>query len=75
MGKLKVISGKKLVNIFEFFGWEEIRRKSSHIIMVKPGEIVTLSIPDHDEVAIGTLRSLIRSAGITVEEFSRAINK
>jgi hypothetical protein len=37
--------------------------------MVKDGEIATLSIPDHKEVAKGTLRSLIRTAGITVEEF------
>jgi predicted RNA binding protein YcfA (HicA-like mRNA interferase family) len=38
--------------------------------MVKEGEITTLSIPDHKEVAKGTLRSLIRSAGITVDEFT-----
>jgi len=37
--------------------------------MVKDGEIATLSVPDHKEVARGTLRSLIRTAGITVEEF------
>jgi hypothetical protein len=37
--------------------------------MVKEGEVVTLSVPDHKEVARGTLRSLIRNAGITVDEF------
>jgi hypothetical protein len=37
--------------------------------MIKPGEIVTLSVPDHNEVARGTLRSLIRSANLTVQEF------
>jgi hypothetical protein len=37
--------------------------------MVKEGHIATLSIPDHKEVAQGTLRNLIRSAGLTVEEF------
>ena len=37
--------------------------------MVKDGEIVTLSIPDHKDLAKGTLRSLIRTAGITVDEF------
>jgi hypothetical protein len=41
--------------------------------MVKEGEIATLSIPDHKEVAKGTLRSLIRSAGITVDEFTRQL--
>jgi predicted RNA binding protein YcfA (HicA-like mRNA interferase family) len=37
--------------------------------MVKEGEITTLSVPDHKEVAKGTLRSLIRAAGITVDQF------
>lgn len=37
--------------------------------MVKDDQNVTLSIPDHKEIAKGTLRSLIRSAGITVDEF------
>ena len=37
--------------------------------MVKDGEIATLSIPDHKEIAKGTLRSLIRTAGIMVDEF------
>ena len=75
MGKLNVISGRKLVKIFEKFGWTEIRRNSSHIIMVMKGEIVTLSIPDHDEVAKDTLHSLLRSSGIAIEEYNQAINK
>jgi len=75
MGKLKVISGSKLVRIFEQFGWIEVRRKSSHIIMTKEGEIITLSIPDHEEVAKGTMRSLIRSAGLTIDEFNEVIDK
>jgi hypothetical protein len=37
--------------------------------MVKEGSIATLSVPDHREVAKGTLRSLIRHAGLTVEQF------
>jgi predicted RNA binding protein YcfA (HicA-like mRNA interferase family) len=41
--------------------------------MTKAGEIVTLSIPNHKEVAKGTLRSLIRSANLTVDEFVAAI--
>jgi len=37
--------------------------------MTKPNSIVTLSIPNHPEVAKGTLRSLIRSANLTIDEF------
>jgi len=39
------------------------------MILVKAGSMVTLSVPDHREVAKGTLRSLIRSSGMTVKEF------
>jgi hypothetical protein len=41
--------------------------------MVKKEEMATLSVPDHREVARGTLRSLIRAAGLTVAEFVSAI--
>jgi predicted RNA binding protein YcfA (HicA-like mRNA interferase family) len=40
--------------------------------MTKDGEITTLSIPDHKEVAKGTLRSLIRAANLTIDEFVKA---
>jgi predicted RNA binding protein YcfA (HicA-like mRNA interferase family) len=69
MPALPVLSGRKAVKIFENLGWQVARQRGSHIIMVKDGEIATLSIPDHKEVAKGTLRSLIRTAGITVEKF------
>ena len=68
MPSLPVISGRKTVRTFENLGWQMARQRGSHIIMVKDGEIATLSIPDHKEIAKGTLRSLIRTAGITVEE-------
>lgn len=47
--------------------------ESSHIIMTKEGETATLSIPNHKEVARGTLRSLIRAANLTVDEFAKVI--
>lgn len=72
MPHLPRLSGKKVVEIFEQLGWEVVRRRSSHIIMAKEGHMATLSIPDHKEVAQGTLRSLIRSSGITVDEFIKA---
>lgn len=69
---LPVLSGREVVRIFESFGWKVVRQTGSHIIMVKDDEPVTLSIPDHREVAKGTLRSLIRTAGLTVNEFIAA---
>lgn len=66
---LPVLSGREVVRVFESFGWEVARQSGSHIILVKEGEIATLSVPEHREVAKGTLRSLIRTAGLTVSEF------
>ncbi|MHB9027117.1 MAG: type II toxin-antitoxin system HicA family toxin [Armatimonadota bacterium] len=69
MPPLPILSGRQVVNAFTVLGWRVVRQSGSHIIMTKEDTIVTLSIPNHHEVARGTLRSLIRSANITVEEF------
>jgi predicted RNA binding protein YcfA (HicA-like mRNA interferase family) len=73
MASLPVLSGREVVRAFESFGWSVSRQSGSHIIMTKQGETVTLSIPDHREVARGTLRSLIRAANLTADEFAAAI--
>lgn len=70
---LPVLSGREVVRVFKSFGWEVARQSGSHIILVKEGEFATLSVPDHREVAKGTLRSLIRASGLTVSEFVAAI--
>jgi predicted RNA binding protein YcfA (HicA-like mRNA interferase family) len=62
------MSGREVVRAFEKFGWQ-VARPGNHIILVKEGSRATLSVPDHKEVARGTLRSLIRLAGLTPEEF------
>jgi predicted RNA binding protein YcfA (HicA-like mRNA interferase family) len=69
MPSLPVLSGKEVVKVFQRLGWTVARQSSSHIVMTKQGEIASLSIPDHKEVAKGTLRSLIRSANLSVDEF------
>ena len=64
-----MLSGKQVRKAFENDGWEYIRQRGSHMILVKEGSMATLSVPNHKTVARGTLRSLIRAAGLTVEEF------
>lgn len=66
------LSGRQVVKVFKLFGWRVVRQRGSPMIMVKDDHVATLSIPDNDAVAKGTLRSLIRSAGLTVNEFSDA---
>lgn len=52
------LSGRELVKIFTIDGWEMVRQRGSHMILVKAGHMATLSVPDHKEIAKGTLRSL-----------------
>jgi predicted RNA binding protein YcfA (HicA-like mRNA interferase family) len=47
MASLPVLSGREVVKAFESFGWSVARQSSSHVIMTKHGETVTLSVPDH----------------------------
>ena len=72
MPSLPALSGRDVVKVFTSFGWEVVRQRGSHIILVKENHNATLSVPDHKAVAKGTLRSLIRAAGMTVEEFIKA---
>jgi len=69
MPTIPVLKPRQVVNMFKKFGWEIARQKGSHIILTKEGHIATLSVPNHPEVARGTLRSLISKAGLTIEEF------
>ncbi|MFV1976421.1 MAG: type II toxin-antitoxin system HicA family toxin [Candidatus Scalindua sp.] len=70
MSKLPVISGKLLCRILEKIGYQKDHQTGSHIILrnsTTPYRRIT--IPNHKEIARGTLRSIIRQSGLTLEEF------
>lgn len=69
MPELPKLGGRAVVKAFGRDGWELARQKGSNMILVKEGSLATLSVPDHREIAPGTLRSLIRASGLTVEQF------
>ena len=66
MGKLRILSGKSVCQILEANGFAEVRQRGSHIIMQLQSEetTVTVPVPNHDELRIGTLRSIIRQSGL-----------
>jgi predicted RNA binding protein YcfA (HicA-like mRNA interferase family) len=68
MAVLPVISGHEAAKAFQKLGFIFHRQKGSHIILYHANGR-HLSVPDHRELDRGTLRALIRGAGITVEEF------
>ncbi|MEY4530388.1 MAG: hypothetical protein RLZZ156_1109 [Deinococcota bacterium] len=72
MPPLPVVSGADVVRKLERLGWLFVRQAGSHMILVKVNSVVSISVPNHKEIAKGTLRSIIRSANLTVEEFLQA---
>ena len=69
MPHLPVVSGAVAVRAFTRAGFGAVRQTGSHLIMMKPGIDVTLSVPLHAEVRRGTPRRLIADADLTVDEF------
>ena len=69
MAGLPTMSGREAREAFLKDGWTFVRQRGSHMILIKPGHIASLSVPDHKELAKGTLRGLLRSAGMTPERF------
>ncbi len=69
MARLAGISGRDAAKAFRKAGWRRLGQVGSHLVMVKPGATANLCVPQHKELSIGTLRALIRDAGMTVEEF------
>lgn len=70
MSALPVISGREAVKALGKIGYVLDRQRGSHMILrqqTPPHR--RLSVPDHKEVAKGTLRAIIRQAGLTIEEF------
>ena len=74
MARLPRISGADAVRALKKFGWRVARHRGSHMIMIKTGHSASLSVPQHRELAPGTLRALIRTAGLTVEEFIKRLD-
>jgi predicted RNA binding protein YcfA (HicA-like mRNA interferase family) len=70
MARLPVVSGADVVRALVKTGWHVDRQRGSHVVLLKSGQNVSLSVPQHREVAPGTLRALIRSAGLTLDEFA-----
>jgi predicted RNA binding protein YcfA (HicA-like mRNA interferase family) len=75
MAAIPLLRPAEVVRAFERLGWQVSRQRGSHVIMTKPGSLFSLSIPDHADVARGTLRGLVAKAGLTVEEFLAAAGR
>lgn len=66
MGRLRVFSASELCKLLRQHGFAEIRQKGSHIVMQRlhEGRTYTAIVPNHREIKIGTLQSIIRQSGL-----------
>lgn len=66
LGRLRVLSGREVCNILAEHGFIQVRQRGSHIVMQKKVEssTITVPVPNHDELRIGTLQSIIRQSGL-----------
>lgn len=65
---LPVLSGAEVVRLLERAGFGQAGQRGSHVKLRGAGGRVVI-VPQHDELARGTLRSIIRQAGLSVEDF------
>ena len=59
MGRFRVLSGRETCQILQQHGFREVRRRGSHIVMQQP-----VPVPNHPELAIGTLLAIIRQSRV-----------
>jgi predicted RNA binding protein YcfA (HicA-like mRNA interferase family) len=69
MPPLPVISGRQCAAALAKAGFVFTRQRGSHMILQCADPPTTISVPDHAELDRGTLRAIIRQAGLTVEQF------
>ncbi len=68
MTKLPRISGRDCVSALLKLGFREKRQHGSHIILRRENPFAQVVVPDHSELDTGTLRAILRQAGITTEQ-------
>jgi predicted RNA binding protein YcfA (HicA-like mRNA interferase family) len=73
MSKLPRVSGRDCLRALEKAGFYLKRSESSHMIVRRDMPFAQVVVPDHQELDRGTLRSIIRHAGLSVDEFVRLL--
>ena len=66
LGRLRVLSGREVCTILESQGFLVVRQRGSHIVVQKrlDATTVTVPVPDHAELELGTLASIIRQSRV-----------
>lgn len=75
MSPLPVVSGREAIRALERLGFQVLpnRGKGDHVVLWNASLRRPLIVPDHKELDRGTLRAIIRQAGVTVDQFVAAM--
>ena len=75
MPDLPHLSGLEIIRALERLGFAQARQRGSHVVMKKstPEGSIGCVVPMHDEVAIGTLRSILKQAKVSADEFIKVV--
>ena len=73
MSTLPPISGRECVAALQKAGFSFKRQQGSHMVLRRDDPFAQVVVPDHKELDRGTLRAIVRQAGLSVEEFSRLL--
>ena len=71
MPRLRRVSGQETIRALERLGFEQVRQRGSHVVLKRqsPEGETGCVVPLHRELAVGTLRSILKQAGVTQDEF------
>ena len=69
MSKLSIVSSSQMARILRHLGFVLVRQKGSHVFMARESPFAAVSVPLHREIAPGTLRDILNSVGLSVEQF------
>lgn len=75
MARMPVVSGHEAVKALQRLGFTALRTKGSHVFLARDDPFVGVTVPLHRDLDRGTLRAIIRSAGLTIEQFTEALRR
>ena len=73
MSKLPVVSGNDCVKALEKAGFYFKRQEGSHIVLRRDDPFLQVVVPNHKELDRGTLRTIMRQAGMSIDEFTKLL--
>jgi predicted RNA binding protein YcfA (HicA-like mRNA interferase family) len=70
MVELKCVSGKAVIRTLERLGFVQVRQRGGHVVLKKmPEAEIGCVVPLHRELAVGTVRGILKQAGVSPQDF------